>query len=155
MWYNTNGDTMSELLAPAGSFEALVAAISNGADAVYLGMNQFGARAYAANFDVETLKQAIRYAHLRNVKIYVTMNTIVFEEELSSMRQMVQTLYEVGVDALIVQNPYAMGYLGVEKAWEILSRRGVEGDKLDTETTLVTRENMFLDEYQKILFLFD
>ena len=59
------------------------------------------------------------------------------------------------VDALIVQNPYAMGYLGVEKAWEILSRRGVEGDKLDTETTLVTRENMFLDEYQKILFLFD
>ena len=104
MWYNTNGDTMSELLAPAGSFEALVAAISNGADAVYLGMNQFGARAYAANFDVETLKQAIRYAHLRNVKIYVTMNTIVFEEELSSMRQMVQTLYEVGVDALIVQD---------------------------------------------------
>ncbi|HIT50120.1 MAG TPA: U32 family peptidase, partial [Candidatus Pelethenecus faecipullorum] len=95
---------MSELLAPAGSFEALVAAISNGADAVYLGMNQFGARAYAANFDVETLKQAIRYAHLRNVKIYVTMNTIVFEEELSSMRQMVQTLYEVGVDALIVQD---------------------------------------------------
>lgn len=104
MWYNTNGDTMSELLAPAGSFEALVAAISNGADAVYLGMNQFGARAYAANFDVETLKQAIRYAHLRNVKIYVTMNTIVFEEELSSMRQMVQTLYEVGVDSLIVQD---------------------------------------------------
>lgn len=59
------------------------------------------------------------------------------------------------VDALIVQNPYAMGYLGVEKAWEILSGRRVEGEKLDTETTIVTRENMFLEEYQKILFLFD
>lgn len=59
------------------------------------------------------------------------------------------------VDALIVQNPYAMGYLGVEKAWEILSGRKVEGEKLDTETTIVTRENMFLEEYQKILFLFD
>ena len=73
---------MSELLAPAGSFEALVAAISNGCDAVYLGMNRFGARAYANNFDIDELKKAIEYAHLRNVKIYVTMNTIVFDEEL-------------------------------------------------------------------------
>ena len=71
---------MSELLAPAGNFEALVAAISCGADAIYLGMTHFGARAYSANFDNDSLKEAITYAHLRNVKIYVTLNTIVFEE---------------------------------------------------------------------------
>ena len=78
---------MSELLAPAGSMEALKAAISNGCDAIYLGMQRFGARAYSANFDVESLKEAITYAHLRNVKIYVTMNIIVFEEELEDMKQ--------------------------------------------------------------------
>lgn len=59
------------------------------------------------------------------------------------------------VDVLIVQNPYAMGYLGVEKAWELLSGRGGKEQQINTETTIVTRENMFLEEYQKILFLFD
>lgn len=59
------------------------------------------------------------------------------------------------VDALIVQNPYAMGYLGVERVWEILSGRKGQSGTLDTETTIVTRENMFLDEYQRILFLYD
>ena len=73
---------MAELLAPAGNMEALIAAISNGCDAIYLGMQKFGARAYSSNFDFESLKEAISYAHLRNVKIYVTMNTIVFENEI-------------------------------------------------------------------------
>ncbi len=59
------------------------------------------------------------------------------------------------VDALIVQNPYAMGYLGVEKAWELLTGRNGKEKQIDTDTTIVTRENMFLEEYQKILFLFD
>lgn len=59
------------------------------------------------------------------------------------------------VDALIVQNPYAMGYLGVEKSWEILTGRMGEEKQVNTDTTIVTRENMFLEEYQKILFLFD
>ena len=59
------------------------------------------------------------------------------------------------MDVLIVQNPYAMGYLGVEKAWELLSGRGGKEQQINTETTIVTRENMFLEEYQKILFLFD
>ena len=72
---------MTELLAPAGNMEALRAAIANGCDAVYLGMQQFGARAYSCNFDEETLPEAVRYAHLRAVKVYVTMNTIVFEED--------------------------------------------------------------------------
>ena len=69
---------MTELLAPAGNMEALKAAISNGCDAVYLGMQKFGARAYSDNFDFELLKEAVEYAHLREVLVYVTLNTIVF-----------------------------------------------------------------------------
>lgn len=70
---------MPELLAPAGNMEALIAAVNAGCDAVYLGMNKFGARAYAENFNLENLKGAVDYCHLHNVKIYVTMNTIIFE----------------------------------------------------------------------------
>ena len=102
---------MSELLAPAGSFEALVAAISNGADAIYLGMKQFGARAYASNFDTDHLKSAIEYAHLRNVKIYVTMNTIVFEDELEAMKQMIDALYTARVDGVIIQDLAVFEYV--------------------------------------------
>lgn len=102
---------MSELLAPAGNFEALVAAISNGADAIYLGMNQFGARAYAANFDKDNLKDAIYYAHLRNVKIYVTMNTIVFENELEEMKKMIDFLYQANVDGIIIQDLAVFQYV--------------------------------------------
>ena len=102
---------MTELLAPAGSFEALVAAISNGCDAIYLGMNKFGARAYASNFDEETLKQAIEYAHLRNVKIYVTMNTIVFEDEIEDMKKMVDFLYYANVDGIIIQDLAVLDYV--------------------------------------------
>lgn len=105
------GDNMSELLAPAGNFEALVAAISNGADAIYLGMNQFGARAYATNFDYESLEKAINYAHLRNVKIYVTMNTIVFDEELNDAFNQLKALYELGVDGCIVQDLAIASYM--------------------------------------------
>lgn len=102
---------MSELLAPAGSFEALVAAISNGADAIYLGMNRFGARAYASNFDLEELKKAIHYAHLRKVKIYVTMNTIVFDAELPELYEMIDALYLANVDGLIIQDLAVFDYV--------------------------------------------
>ena len=71
----------SELLAPAGSFDALKAAINNGADAVYLGGKNFSARAFANNFDLENIKEAIKFAHLRNVKIYVTVNTLLNDFE--------------------------------------------------------------------------
>ena len=80
---------MTELLAPAGNMEALKAAISNGCNAIYLGMQKFGARAYSSNFDLETLKEATAYAHLRNVKIYVTMNTIIFENEIEEMKKQI------------------------------------------------------------------
>lgn len=102
---------IAELLAPAGNMEALIAAISNGCDAIYLGMQKFGARAYSSNFDFESLKEAISYAHLRNVKIYVTMNTIVFENEIEAMKQQMHQLNEIGVDAIIVADLAAFDYL--------------------------------------------
>ena len=102
---------MAELLAPAGKMEALIAAISNGCDAVYLGMQKFGARAYSNNFDEETLKQAIEYAHLRNVKVYVTMNTIVFENEIEDMEKQVDLINELGADGVIVQDMAVFNYI--------------------------------------------
>lgn len=102
---------MTELLAPAGSMEALKAAISNGCDAIYLGMQKFGARAYSSNFDLASLEEAIKYAHLRNVKIYVTMNTIIFENELEEMKQQMHDLNAIGVDGIIVQDLAAFNYM--------------------------------------------
>lgn len=102
---------MTELLAPAGNMEALKAAISNGCDAVYLGMQKFGARAYSSNFDLESLKEAVAYAHLRNVKIYVAMNTIVFENEVEEMKEQIHELNNIGVDGIIVQDLAAFDYI--------------------------------------------
>ena len=102
---------MTELLAPAGNMEALKAAVSNGCDAIYLGMQKFGARAYSSNFDLESLKEAVAYAHLRNVKIYVTMNTIVFENEVEEMKEQMHELNEIGVDGIIVTDLAAFDYL--------------------------------------------
>lgn len=98
-----------ELLAPAGSREALVAAVENGANAIYLAGNAFGARAYASNFDREELREAIHFAHLRGVDIHVTVNTIVADEELEPLRDYLRFLYEAGADAILVQD------LGVAK----------------------------------------
>ena len=78
---------MVELLAPAGSREALVAAVESGANAVYLAGNMFGARAYADNFDEDGMREAIRFAHLRGVQIHVTVNTIVDDNEIPKMKE--------------------------------------------------------------------
>ena len=102
---------MTELLAPAGNMEALKAAISNGCDAVYLGMQKFGARAYSDNFDIDALQEAVRYAHLRDVKVYVTMNTIVFEDEIDDMQRQLRELNEIGVDGVIVQDLAVFDYI--------------------------------------------
>jgi putative protease len=91
-----------ELLAPAGSWEALLAAIGNGADAVYLGGKDFSARQYADNFDLPQLERAVFLAHQKGVKIYVTLNTLLKEGELSRAFDYAQNLYRLGVDALIV-----------------------------------------------------
>jgi Collagenase and related proteases len=93
-----------ELLAPAGSFEAFKAAVENGADAVYLGGKSFSARASAANFDMEELQEAIRYAHERKAKVYVTVNILIADQEFPELLDYLYALHEIGVDALIVQD---------------------------------------------------
>lgn len=93
-----------EILAPAGSMESLVAAINKGADAVYLGGNKFSARAYASNFDNDNMLKSVDYAHSYDVKIYVTLNTILKENEIEEAVRYVGYLYEIGVDALIIQD---------------------------------------------------
>jgi len=93
-----------ELLAPVGNFECLVAAIEAGCDAVYLGGKLFGARAFSDNFTDNELIEAINYAHLYGVKVYVTVNTLVYEREVDSFLNYVDFLHKNNVDALIIQD---------------------------------------------------
>jgi putative protease len=93
-----------ELLAPVGSMEALYAAVENGADAVYLGGKLFNARQYALNFDDEQLKEAVQYAHIRNVKVYVTLNIVMSDKELEEVIDYLIYLYNIDVDAVIIQD---------------------------------------------------
>ena len=93
--------TKPELLAPAGSFTALLAAVQAGADAVYFGGSAFHARALAQNFDRQELKRAILYAHLHGVKAYITVNTLLFDRELDRAVAYARFLHEAGADALI------------------------------------------------------
>ena len=93
-----------ELLAPAGDQESLIAAVQNGADAIYLGGTLFNARAFAKNFDHEQLKWAVEYAHLRDVKIYVTVNTLYKDKEFEDLIAYIDELYQLQVDALIIQD---------------------------------------------------
>ncbi len=95
---------MPEILAPAGNFEMLKAAVVNGADAVYLGLSRFSARAKAANFDGEELKKAIDYAHLFGTKVYVAINTVIKDEEMSDALLEAENALRLGADALIVQD---------------------------------------------------
>lgn len=96
--YNT------ELLAPVGSMESLYAAVENGADAVYLGGKLFNARHYASNFDNEELKDVIAYAHLNNVRVYITVNILIDNSEIEKALDYVRFLYQEDVDAIIVQD---------------------------------------------------
>lgn len=93
-----------ELLCPAGNKESLIAAINSGANAVYLSGKKFGARAFAANFSNEELKEAIRIGKVYGVKIYVTMNTLVKENEIEEFLEQVEFLYSNGVDAILMQD---------------------------------------------------
>ena len=93
-----------ELLAPVGSFEALKAAVQNGANAVYLGGKDFGARASANNFDRDELKEAVKYAHIRGVQVFVTTNTLRKENEIEDFLEYAKFLYDIDVDAIILQD---------------------------------------------------
>lgn len=93
-----------EILAPVGSMEVLEAAIQAGCDAIYCALPSFGARAYANNFTWEQMKEVLARCHSLNIKVHVTMNTLLFEQEIEQAYQQAKRLHEMGVDALIVQD---------------------------------------------------
>ena len=130
---------MTELLAPAGNFDALEAAISNGANAIYLGLNKYGARAYANNFSIEELKKAVEYAHLRNVKIYVTMNTIIYDNELEDAYNQIREVYLAGVDGIIVQDLALLNHI-VENYPDLEAHSSTQMGIDDLEGTLLMKK---------------
>ncbi|MCC0627850.1 MULTISPECIES: DUF3656 domain-containing protein [unclassified Clostridioides] len=93
-----------ELLAPVGSFDSLKAAVQNGANAVYLGGKDFSARASANNFDRNELIEAVKYSHIRGVQVFVTVNTLIKQYEIEDFVEYVKFLYDIDIDALIVQD---------------------------------------------------
>ena len=95
---------MVELLAPAGTKEAFLAAVENGANAIYLAGKMFGARAYASNFDEDELVDVIQHAHLKNVQVHVAVNTIVDSDELPKLKEYLSFLYDAGADAILLQD---------------------------------------------------
>ncbi len=100
-----------ELLAPAGNIEGFYGAVHAGADAVYLGGSRYGARAYAENFTTEDLVSCIRYAHILGRKVYLTVNTLMKEQELADLEEYLCPFYKAGLDAVIVQDMGAFRYI--------------------------------------------
>lgn len=100
-----------ELLAPAGNMDSLKAAVQAGCDAVYLGLSAFSARAFAGNFTHEEYLEAISYCHIRNVKVYVTLNTLFYESEFQRVIEEVDFLYENDVDAILIQDLGLFDYI--------------------------------------------
>ncbi len=131
-----------ELLAPAGDFEALKAAVENGADAVYLGGKNFNARASASNFDFAELKKALTYAHERQVKVYVTVNILVADSEFLQLADYLYALYSFGVDALIVQD------IGVAR----FSREVLPEMKIHASTQMTQNNSLGLKQLEKMGF---
>ena len=93
-----------ELLAPAGNMEALKAAIEAGCDAVYIGGNHFGARAFSKNFSNDEIKNAINYAHLYGVKVYITVNTLIYDDEVDDFLNYIEFIHRNNVDAVLIQD---------------------------------------------------
>ena len=148
-----------ELLCPVGNSEMLYQAIHNGADAVYLSGKLFGARKFANNFANDELVEAIRYSHLYGVKVYVTVNTMIYESELEVLFDYLKFLYENGVDAVIMQD------IGIIKRTRVVlpnleihastqcHNHNEEGVKLLKElgvTRVVMAREMSLDEINSI-----
>lgn len=155
----TSTSSHCELLAPAGDWDALRAAAANGADAVYFGLTDFNARHRAANFTVEELPQVIEYLHHRNVRGYVTVNTLIFSDELPAAARLIAAIAEAGADAVIVQD---LGLVRLIRAvapelpihgstqMTLTEPRGMEYvRKLGVERAIAARE-LSIDELRKI-----
>ncbi len=100
-----------ELLAPAGNMESLIAAVQGGCDAVYLGLKQYSARAFAGNFSHEEFIEAIQYCHLYGVKVYVTFNTLLTENEFNQIKKEIEFVYNNHADAVLVQDLGLFSYI--------------------------------------------
>ena len=119
-----------ELLAPAKNLECGIAAIDHGADAVYIGAPRFGARAAAGN-SLEDIRQLCDYAHQFGAKVHVTVNTIIYQDEMLDTLKMIQQLDEIGVDALLLQD---MGVLTEVRAQNLWSRELHSSTQCDVRT---------------------
>lgn len=148
-----------EVLAPAGSFESMKAAVAAGADAVYMGGSRFGARAYADNPDEHGLLEAIDYVHLHGRRLYMTVNTLFKEEEMGELYQYLLPYYREGLDAVIVQDLGAMDFMcrnfpGIDlHASTQMTITGVNGARLLKElgaSRVVTARELSLDEIRRI-----
>ncbi len=149
----------TELLAPAGSFEILKAVIHAGADAVYAAGNRFGARAYATNFTTEEMLAAIDYVHLRGKKLYLTVNTLLKEQEIRELYDYLCPFYEAGVDAVIVQDMGVLHFIRKQfpelpiHASTQMTVTGAYGAKLLLQNgcrRIVTARELSLDEISHI-----
>lgn len=148
-----------ELLSPVGNMECLYQAIHNGCDAVYLGMKNFGARHFATNFSEEELKEAVRLCHLYQVRIYVTMNTLIKNKEVDAFLKQVAFLHKIGVDALIMQD-IGMIYLVRKKYPNIEIHASTQANNSSIETIkmfhrlgvkrVVLSRELSLEEIKKI-----
>ena len=148
-----------ELLAPAGSYEAFLGAVNAGADAVYLGGQQFGARAYADNFTTEEMIRALRSAHFYGKKIYLTVNTLLKERELASLYEYLAPFYEAGLDGVIVHDFGVFCYireqfpglpLHVSTQMTVTGVRGAALLKEQGAVRIVPARELSLEEVKKI-----
>lgn len=148
-----------ELLSPAGDFETLKQAVFNGCDAIYLGGKKFGARKFASNFDNEEIVKAIKFCHLYGVKIYVTVNTVIFDNEVDEFLEYVTFLHKSGVDAVIMQDlgmislvRYVLPNLEIHASTQAHTHN-INQIKLLEElgvSRIVTAREMSLDEIKKL-----
>ena len=148
-----------ELLSPAGDWDALRAAAANGADAVYFGLSDFNARHRAANFTLEELPQVIEFLHSRNVRGYVTCNTLIFSDELPQIVDYIAAIAKAGADAVIVQD---LGLLRLIRRlaptlpvhgstqMTLTERRGVEFVRRQGVERVILARELSLPEIEKI-----
>ena len=148
-----------EILAPAGSFDSMKAAVAAGADAVYMGGSRFGARAYAENPDEAGMLEAIDYVHLHGRQLYMTVNTLVKEEEMDDLYDYLLPYYQAGLDAVIVQDMGVFSYIREHfpdlpvHASTQMTITGPEGAALMTRmgaTRIVTARELSLEEIRRI-----
>lgn len=148
-----------ELLAPAGNYEAFLGAVNAGADAVYLGGERFGARAYADNFKAEEILRALHVAHFYGKKIYLTVNTLLKERELAMLFEYLSPFYEAGLDGVIVQDLGALRYmrehfpglsLHASTQMTVTGTRGASLLKEAGVSRIVPARELSLQEVQKI-----